>query len=139
MKHLYSGLVLAALLAASSSGAISFSSDSKATREYFRGYCDYVAAEKTNCEVIFIGGYYMRNLVSGYRIFGERRYLEAAISYADGLLDKQSERGYWLTGYGKSVYLADTSSAQVAQVFSVKCLIILNCELRRKFVTRERG
>ncbi len=87
-----------------------FSSNPKATKAYFHKFCDYVATEKTNCQVIFTGGYYMRDLVAGYRIFGEKRYLGTAVAYADRLLGKQSERGYWQTGYGR-LYLADTASA----------------------------
>jgi hypothetical protein len=90
--------------------ARTFCSDYKATREYFHQFCDYVAAEKRDVKYIFIGGYYMRDLVAGYRIFGEKRYLDTAIAYADGLLAKQSPRGYWQTGYSR-VYLADTGSA----------------------------
>lgn len=87
-----------------------FCANTNATRECFHQLCDYIAAEKTNCEVIFVGGYCMRDLVAGYRIFGEKRYLDTAIGYADRLLKKQSPRGYWQTGYGR-LYLADTASA----------------------------
>ena len=87
-----------------------FCPDTKATRDYFHNFCDYVAANKTNVEVIFTGGYYMRDLVAGYRIFGDKRYLDTAIAYADWLLEKQSPRGYWQTGYNR-LYLADTASA----------------------------
>ena len=90
--------------------AATFSSDTKATREYFHKFCDYVANNKTNLGVIFIGGYYMRDLVAGYKLFGDKRYLDDAIGYADGLLAKQSDRGYWQTGYNR-LYLADTASA----------------------------
>lgn len=87
-----------------------FCANPKATREYFHKLCDYIATEKTNCEFIFIGGYYMRDLVAGYEIFGEKRYLDIAIDYADRLLEKQAPRGYWQTGYSR-LYLADTGSA----------------------------
>ena len=90
--------------------ATPFCADAQATRAYLHKFCDYVAANKTNVEVIFTGGYYMRDLVAGYRIFGEKRYLNTAIAYADWLLEKQSPRGYWQTGY-KRLYLADTASA----------------------------
>ncbi len=93
------------------SAASPFCADEKVTREYFRHLCDYIVQEKSQVPVIFTGGYYMRDLVAGYRIFGDQRYLDTAITYADGLLQKQSPRGYWLTGYGKNVYLADTGSA----------------------------
>jgi hypothetical protein len=58
----------------------------------------------------YIGGYYMRTLVAGYKVFGNQRYLNTAIAYADGLLKKQNSRGYWLTGYG-GIEVADTGSA----------------------------
>lgn len=90
--------------------ARTFCADDKAAREYFHKFCDYVAAEKQDVKYIFIGGYYMRDLVAGYQIFGERRYLDVAIAYADSLLAKQSPRGYWQTGYSR-LYLADTGSA----------------------------
>ncbi len=82
----------------------------KATREYFRRLCDYTVREKAHVEVIFTAGYYMRNLAAGYKLFGDKRYLDTAVTYADGLLARQSERGYWQTGYGR-IYLADTGSA----------------------------
>ncbi len=87
-----------------------FCANEKATRDYFHKLCDYIAEQKQDVGVIFIGGYYMRDLVAGYKIFGEKRYLDTAIAYADRLLEKQSERGYWQTGYGR-IYLADTGSA----------------------------
>ena len=103
-------LGLGCLLSAPALFASPFCSDTKATRDYFRAFCDYVAANKTNVQIIFIGGYYMRDLVAGYEIFGEKRYLDTAVAYADGLLEKQSPRGYWQTGYNR-LYLADTASA----------------------------
>ncbi len=103
-------MALICLWSASGANANPFCSDAKATREYFRRFCDYVAAEKTNVVVIFTGGYYMRDLVAGYNIFGDKRYLKCAIGYADWLLGKQSTRGYWQTGYNR-LYLADTASA----------------------------
>ncbi len=112
MKKLYALMSgLAVVTFAAPVLANPFTCDAKATKAYFRGFCDYVAAEKTNCEVIFIGGYYMRSLVAGYEILGDKRYLEAAIGYADELLKKQSPRGDWQTGYGHVIYLADTGSA----------------------------
>ena len=103
-------IALASLLATTGLCASPFSSDTKATRESFRQFCDYVATNKANVPVIFTGGYYMRDLVAGYKIFGEKRYLDTAIAYSDWLLGKQSPRGYWQTGYHR-LYLADTASA----------------------------
>jgi hypothetical protein len=51
----------------------------------------------------------MRTLVAGYEILGEQRYLDVATAYADGLVKKQMERGYWGSGYG-DIELADTGS-----------------------------
>lgn len=87
-----------------------FCANEAATRDYFRKLCDYVVKEKSNNKVIFPAGYYMRSLVAGYKIFGEKRYLDVAIAYADTLLKKQSARGYWQTGYAGRIYLADTGS-----------------------------
>ena len=98
---------LACFLSATALFASPFCSDTKATREYFHKFCDYVAANKTNVQAIYAAGYYMRDLVAGYKIFHERRYLDLAIAYGDGLLSKQSPRGYWQTGY-RRLYLADT-------------------------------
>jgi hypothetical protein len=79
-------IALASLLATTGLCASPFSSDTKATREYFRQFCDYVATNKANVPVIFTGGYYMRDLVAGYKIFGEKRYLDTASRLlADGL------------------------------------------------------
>ncbi len=103
-------VVLFGLLLATALRASPFCADTQATREYFHKFCDYVAANKTNVPVIFTGGYYMRDLVSGYKIFGDKRYLHTAIAYTDWLLGKQSPRGYWLSGYSR-LYLADTASA----------------------------
>src|ERR1035437_3388434 len=81
-----------------------FCNDCRVTRQFLRGLCDYIVAEKSDfsadtksARTIFTNGYYMRTLVAGYRIFDERRYLDTAIRYADLLLQKQSERGYWGT------------------------------------------
>ncbi len=105
------GLIGAVFLASATLlPASPFSADPEATKAYFHYLCDYIASEKTNCQVIFTGGYYMRDLVAGYHIYGEKRYLDIAVAYADRLLGKQSERGYWQTGYGR-LYLADTASA----------------------------
>lgn len=52
----------------------------------------------------------MRDLVAGYEIFGDRKYLDTAIAYGDYLLKKQMPDGFWATGYGP-IYLADTGSA----------------------------
>ncbi len=88
-----------------------FTAHEQKTRNYFRGLCDYIVEKKQDVPVIFTGGYYMRDLVAGYKIFGDRRYLDTAIAYADWLLSKQSDRGYWQTGYAGRIYLADTGSA----------------------------
>jgi len=90
--------------------ASQFSSDPQATREYFRKLCDFIVAEKSDVPTIFTAGYYMRDLVAGYRIFGDKRYLDTAVKYGDELLKKQGDNGYWGTGYGR-IYLADTGSA----------------------------
>jgi hypothetical protein len=66
--------------------------------------------QKAIWPTIFIGGYYMRDLVAGYEILGDQRYLDTAIAYGDYLLGKQMSNGFWPTGYG-AVYLADTGSA----------------------------
>lgn len=87
-----------------------FCSDCAATRGSFRQLCDYIVANKADFPAIFVGGYYMRTLVAGWEILGDRRYLETAEAYADRLLAKQSPKGYWATGYG-NIYLADTGSA----------------------------
>jgi hypothetical protein len=80
-------------------------------RDYFRALCDFTVREKAHVPVIFTGGYFMRNLVAGYRILGDSRYLDTAVAYGDWLLSQQSERGYWQTGYAGRIYLADTASA----------------------------
>ena len=103
-------LILTLTLFAALLPASPFSANEKATREYFRKLCDYIVAQKKDVPVIFTGGYYMRDLVAGYKLFGDKRYLDTAVAYADGLLEKQSERGYWQTGYSR-IYLADTGSA----------------------------
>jgi hypothetical protein len=103
-------MMLAALAPFRAVAESSYCSDCNATRGFFRRHCDYVLAYKGNHKTIFIGGYYARTLAAGYRIFGERRYLDAAIAYGDRLLELQSPRGYWPTGYG-DIYLADTGSA----------------------------
>ncbi len=101
-------IVLAAGLQAKTESR--YCDDCSATRAFFRKHCDYVLAHRQDHKTIFIGGYYARTLVAGYRIFGDRSYLEAAIAYGDKLLALQSPRGYWPTGYG-NIYLADTGSA----------------------------
>jgi hypothetical protein len=80
------------------------------TRESFHNLCDYIVKEKPQFPVIYIGGYYMRDLVDGYEIFGDQRYLDTAIAYGDALLARQMPNGFWSTGYGP-VYMADTGSA----------------------------
>ena len=92
----------------------------KATRQTFQQLCDFIVAKKSSgpsivrrgktTSAIFIAGYYMRTLVAGYEILGDRRYLDTAIAYGDFLLKQQMPNGYWDTGYG-GVYFADTGSA----------------------------
>src|ERR1035437_8388647 len=84
--------------------------DCTATRQTFKSICDYIVKEKSTFPTIYVGGYYMRDLVAGYEIFGDRRYLDTAIAYGDYLLSKQMPNGFWATGYGP-IYLADTGSA----------------------------
>ena len=80
------------------------------TRELLKNLCDYIVKNKSTYPTIYVGGYYMRDLVDGYEIFGNRRYLNTAIAYGDYLLKKQMPNGFWASGYG-TVYLADTGSA----------------------------
>ena len=80
------------------------------TRQTLRNICDFIVKEKSTFPTIYVGGYYMRTLVAGYEVFGDHRYLDAAIAYGDYLLGKQMSSGFWATGYGP-VYLADTGSA----------------------------
>ena len=114
-KHTIS-LIVAALIMSSFLACIKrkskspFCEDYNATRQSFKQLCDFISQEKAQVPIIFIGGYYMRTLAAGYRIFGNKDYLRIAVDYADSLLNKQSERGYWGTGYGVT-YLADTGSA----------------------------
>lgn len=82
----------------------------KQTRELLKQTCDYIVANKAQVSTIYVGGYYMRTLVDGYEILGDRRYLDTAFAYSDYLLGKQMPNGFWPTGYG-AVYLADTGSA----------------------------
>ena len=98
--------------AAPAAQASPFCSDSgcRQSRRLLRQMCDYIVKEKSHEPVIFIGGYYMRTLVAGYEIFGNRQYLNTAVAYADSLLKKQMPNGFWPSGYG-TVYLADTGSA----------------------------
>ncbi|MHB8655651.1 MAG: hypothetical protein ACYDA9_17425 [Terriglobia bacterium] len=72
--------------------------------------CDFIVKEKSTYPTIYVGGYYMRTLMAGYEILGDRRYLDTAIAYGDYLLGKQMPNGVWASGYG-TVYLADTGSA----------------------------
>ena len=80
------------------------------TQKTLRSICDFIVQEKSTFPTIYVGGYYMRTLVAGYEVFGDRRYLDTAIAYGDYLLGKQMQNGFWSTGYGP-VYLADTGSA----------------------------
>jgi rhamnogalacturonyl hydrolase YesR len=98
------------LSAARQAGSTPFCEDCNASRQAYRQLCDYIVENKADFPVIFVGGYYMRTLVAGYEIFGERRYLETARAYGDWLLTRQMSNGFWGTGYG-NIYLADTGSA----------------------------
>lgn len=80
------------------------------TRRLFKSICDFIVQNRSTERTIYVGGYYMRDLVAGYEIFGNRRYLDTAIAYSDYLLKRQMPNGYWPSGYG-TVYLADTGSA----------------------------
>lgn len=96
--------------AAETSPANLFVVDRDASKLALRQLCDHIVAEKSDFKVIFVGGYYMRTLVAASEILDEPAYLEAAIRWADLLLERQTPSGYWDTGYG-TVFLADTSSA----------------------------
>jgi hypothetical protein len=85
-------------------------SNCTATRKTFKRICDLIVKKKSTYPVIYVGGVYMRDLVAGYKIFGDHQYLDTAIAYADSLADKQMANGFWGTGYG-AVYLADTGQA----------------------------
>ncbi|MGH9328451.1 MAG: hypothetical protein ACRD2B_17415 [Terriglobia bacterium] len=80
------------------------------TRQLLRNICDYIVKNKSTYPTIYVGGYYMRTLVAGYDVLGDRHYLDTAIAYGDYLLGKQMPNGFWASGYG-TVYLADTGSA----------------------------
>ncbi len=80
------------------------------TRELLKNLCDFIVKNKATYPTIYIGGYYMRTLVAGYEIFGDKQYLDTAIAYGDYLLAHQMPNGFWKTGYGP-VYMADTGSA----------------------------
>jgi hypothetical protein len=80
------------------------------TRELLKNLCDFIVKNKATYPTVYIGGYYMRTLVAGYEIFGDKQYLNAAVAYADYLLGRQMPNGFWRTGYGP-VYMADTGSA----------------------------
>jgi hypothetical protein len=79
-------------------------------RQLLKNLCDFIVKEKSTFPTIYVGGYYMRDLVDGYEIFDNRRYLDTAVAYGDYLLKKQMPNGFWPSGYG-TVYLADTGSA----------------------------
>lgn len=85
-------------------------SDCSKTRSLLKNLCDYIVKNKSAYPTMFVAGYYMRDLVDGYEIFGDRRYLNTAVTYGDYLLKKQMPNGFWPSGYG-TVYLADTGSA----------------------------
>jgi hypothetical protein len=100
------------LLPAPALAAGEFCSDSgcSVTRQIYKQLCDFIVEQRSDEPIIYTGGYYMRTLVAGYEMLGERRYLDIATAYADRLVKKQMARGYWATGYG-GVALADTGSA----------------------------
>lgn len=104
--------VMAAAPAARAESANPFCADTGCveTRELLHNLCDYIVKEKPQFPTIYVAGYYMRTLVAGYVIFGDRRYLDTAVAYGDSLLAKQMPNGFWSTGYGP-VYMADTGSA----------------------------
>jgi hypothetical protein len=104
--------LLAAVPSARAQNVDSFCADAGCvqTRELLHNLCDYIVKEKSQFSIIYVGGYYMRDLVDGYEIFGDRRYLDTAIAYGDALLARQMPNGFWSTGYGP-VYMADTGSA----------------------------
>ncbi len=109
MIRLILGLFLGA--AAAFAGQPSpFCNNCDATRRNLRELCDYIVESKRDMPTIFVAGYYMRTLVAGYQILGERRYLDVALAHGDSLLAKQMPNGYWGTGYG-NIYLADTANA----------------------------
>ena len=105
-------LLASPLASAQVKNSSAFCSDTHCTqsRELLKNLCDYIVKEKANFPTIYIGGYYMRTLVDGYEILGDRRYLDTAIAYGDYLLAHQMANGFWRTGYGP-VYMADTGSA----------------------------
>src|SRR5690348_5120191 len=72
--------------------------------EMLKDLCDYIVKNKSTFPTIYVGGYYMRDLVDGYEIFGNRQYLDTAVAYGDYLLKKQMPSGFWASGYG-TVYL----------------------------------
>jgi hypothetical protein len=80
------------------------------SRELLKSLCDYIVQQKSNFSTIYIGGYYMRTLVAGYEVLGDKQYLATAVAYADWLQTRQMPNGFWRTGYGP-VYMADTGSA----------------------------
>jgi hypothetical protein len=110
LKPCLIGLTGLSLLAAPARPADAFCRDVKATTAFFKNLCDYIAVEKRDNSIMFRGAYYMRTLVAGYEILGERRYLDIATVYTDKLLERQLPTGYWPTGYG-AIFLADTASA----------------------------
>lgn len=103
-------LLVPAPAVAQSASPFCADSNCTATRQTFKNLCDFIVREKSTFSTIYVGGYYMRDLVAGYEIFGDRRYLDTAIAYGDYLLTKQLPSGFWATGYGP-IYLADTGSA----------------------------
>lgn len=105
-----SGIVFACNLRAQSSSPFCSDAGCAQTRQELKRICDYIVKNKSTYPTIYIGGYYMRTLVAGYQIFGDKRYLDTALAYGDYLLAKQMPNGFWQTGYGP-VFMADTGSA----------------------------
>ncbi len=85
--------------------------ESRVSIAIFHSWCEFTIRAMNSMDEIFVGGYAMRGLVAGSSILGDPRYLDTAVHYADQLLDRQNEHGYWSTGYSRHVYLADTGSA----------------------------
>ena len=89
-----------------------------ATRDFFKKHCDYVASEQRDNPILFRAGYYLRTLVAGYEIFGDRKYLEPAIAGADKLLGNQLPSGYWPTGYGAIFLAAAIVGLAIAEIIA---------------------
>ncbi len=107
---LLSGAMFACSLWAQASSPFCSDSGCTETKQELKRICDYIVQNKSTYPTIYIGGYYMRTLVAGYQILGDRQYLDTALAYGDYLLARQMPNGFWQTGYGP-VYMADTGSA----------------------------